>query len=152
MNLQQKIASNTWDNIDDFIAVLKAARAEKWYWFRNTRCKYVELRVDMRDGGCIIKDREGVRIAPEDLSYQEGQDAPVDLTSESDEITRLSAELAAKTAECERLNDALKYEQHRTGRVGTHGPGCWSWGPAHYECALREIETLDEVRSVERGQ
>ena len=22
----------------------------------------------------------------------------------------------------------------------THSPVCWSWGPRHYECALREIE------------
>jgi hypothetical protein len=22
----------------------------------------------------------------------------------------------------------------------THAPGCWSWGPRHYECAVGQIE------------
>ena len=22
----------------------------------------------------------------------------------------------------------------------THAPGCWSWGPKHYECAVGQIE------------
>jgi hypothetical protein len=42
--------------------------------------------------------------------------------------------------EIERLTKALHYEQHLRTRVGTHGPGCYKWGPAHYECALRKIK------------
>lgn len=27
-------------------------------------------------------------------------------------------------------------------RATTHADGCWEWGPAHNECAVREIEIL----------
>ena len=27
-----------------------------------------------------------------------------------------------------------------TDRQTTHAPGCWGWGPAHYECAVGQIE------------
>ena len=29
-------------------------------------------------------------------------------------------------------------------RATTHADDCWSWGPGHYKCAVREIERLRE--------
>jgi hypothetical protein len=45
------------------------------------------------------------------------------------------------------LNKALTWEQNRSERIGTHGPGCHTWGPAHYECLLRvNAELVDALR------
>jgi len=47
-------------------------------------------------------------------------------------------------SENERLRRELKYQEAREGHIGTHGPDCWSYGPRHYECALRRIKELEK--------
>ena len=47
--------------------------------------------------------------------------------------------------EIERLQKQIRYQEHRDGRMGTHDPVCYGYGPSHYECALRKIDMLREL-------
>jgi len=58
------------------------------------------------------------------------------------EIYTLKIENAELHMECDRLTNLLQWEQNRRDHIGTHGDDCWKWGPAHHECAMREIERL----------
>ena len=56
-----------------------------------------------------------------------------------------ASRLADLEAEVERLNKAMTYEEGLTSRIGTHGPGCYMWGPNHYECLKAEVARLREA-------
>lgn len=70
LTTKQKEAANIWDDIDDVMEVLTLARQGKWSWYSNPECKYIGLRIDMRDGHCILTNSEGKRIGLEELRYQ----------------------------------------------------------------------------------
>lgn len=76
LTLQEKIDENIWDHVKDFAEVYRLMKGGKWHWFNNNSCKYVNLRVDMRDGGCLIMDRNGNRIDPEQLKFQASKEKP----------------------------------------------------------------------------
>ena len=57
----------------------------------------------------------------------------------------ISSELRRLHAENERLNNALQWEQNRSEHIGTHGPGCHTWGHRHYACLLRQYRALLEL-------
>lgn len=69
-DVRKKIQSNTWDHFGAILPTLKAISRGDWYWGANSRCKYIEIRLDTRDGGCILYDRERVRISPEQFAHQ----------------------------------------------------------------------------------
>lgn len=71
-DVRKKIVTNTWDHFGDILPTLKAISRGEWYWGANSRCKYIEIRLDTRDGGCILYDRDRVRISPEQFAFQAG--------------------------------------------------------------------------------
>jgi len=67
---------NLWDKLEDFLTVYNRMKNREWSWANNMSCKYVSLHVDMRDGGCIIADRDGKRIGPNRLAWQYSDETP----------------------------------------------------------------------------
>lgn len=73
---EAKIARNSWeqsvfDNIIPAIQeTLDKVKKREWSWSRNMSCKYVDIRIDMRDGGAIMYSGGGGRISTDQLRYQ----------------------------------------------------------------------------------
>ena len=64
---------NEWNYFfSDVLPVLAASCWYQWSWVGNSRQKYtgIEVRVDMRDLGCIIRDRDGNRVLPQLFAFQ----------------------------------------------------------------------------------
>ncbi len=74
-----KIQENFWEkNLLDVIGEIRemtkgpyeGTDSEKWSWVRNMHCKYVTIRIDMRDGGFVLCNRYGQRISMDELRWQ----------------------------------------------------------------------------------
>jgi hypothetical protein len=58
-----------------------------------------------------------------------------------------AAQYAAPTWAVELVNDIKEnfgVENTWEGWIGTHSPECWTFGPRHYECAIRRIKELEK--------
>lgn len=72
-DFEAKVENNIWDNnLDEVIDFIKEATKPdtKWQWTRNMRCKYIEIRIDMRDGGLVLIDSNGIRISLDMIKNQ----------------------------------------------------------------------------------
>ena len=56
-----------WVSLSEVIDVLNDP---EWEWWRNSKCKYLVIRLDMRDGKCLISDRNGKPLTVEELKAQ----------------------------------------------------------------------------------
>lgn len=63
---------NIWDKFAVVTETIAKSLSGEWLWWRNSRCKYINVRIDMRSGDCIITDNQGQRIGPSELRHQFG--------------------------------------------------------------------------------
>ena len=83
-------------------------------------------------------DKEAETVINKLLSNKKVSDDLIDFLNKENELLQ------------KELQKHLTYQDHRHGRIGTHDPICYEYGPRHYECALREIERLKATLKEEK--
>ena len=72
-----------WQPFNDWTSAVIAIITNKvnWTWASNQRCKYINIRIDMRDGAAVITDENGTKISVEHLARQckGGEYVPVNI-------------------------------------------------------------------------
>lgn len=61
---------SNWQPIEPVFEVLSDARKGIWNWTANSKCKYITLRIDIRDGHLVLMDRDNNPITLEELKRQ----------------------------------------------------------------------------------
>ena len=70
---EQVVKLNKWHKIEELYPLMQLVISlitGKWSWARNMRCKYINIRIDMRDGGFVLLNRDRERLSTKDLQYQ----------------------------------------------------------------------------------
>lgn len=122
LEFQDKVERNSWhepEEFDEVIATIKQLtkprpwdgnfikplnteeekdEENRWSWAYNHNCKYINLRIDMRDGGFTLSNDEDGRINLERLKWQyksleeyekeksEKENVETEATSTSDDV------------------------------------------------------------------
>ena len=59
-----------WIDLEEVVGWVRANLEGDWTWVANSHCKYIDIKIDMRDGKAILMDRHGNRISKEKFDYQ----------------------------------------------------------------------------------
>jgi hypothetical protein len=93
------------------------------------------------------EDFEKIRIGIEEKTrYQDQLNGKVGGVMIYGGVNMSKLTLPEAMVEIDRLKQQIRYQDQRDGRIGTHSPTCYTFGPSHYECALRKIEDLESER------
>jgi len=62
--------NHRWVDVNEVVNVVNKAKNDEWNWTKNIRCKYINVRIDMRDGACLVFDNDKKPITVNELLKQ----------------------------------------------------------------------------------